>query len=347
MTYRSWTPAEMEARVVRYDALIPCTSAFIDAKTPGSHLKENFTIIGPGVAENPRQHVHIREPHGFNIGGARQPPHIVNSQHSHDTAEVFMVLQGTWSFVLGPRKEDGAVTLRPGDVISIPTSVFRGFENVGDDPGFLFAILGGDDPGRVTWSPDVLQAATGHGLILLEDGRLIDTSEGEAIPPGAKVARPLTPEEMKRFHRYGTSEMGVVRRSQLSWSGAADLPGARGCGAFVIADDPAAPIAWPHGFNLRAIRLREGEASEPARFDRQAVVMIHDGHWRLDWGAGNGGAGRVELRSGDTMTLPENVPYALSQRGPGEGLCWMVMRGDRPQIARAVGLETAALQAQP
>ena len=99
-----WTPERMAERIVRYDALVPCTAAFIDAKTPGSHLKENFTIIGPGVAENPRQHVHIREAHGFNIGGARQPPRIVNSQHSHDTAEVFMVLKGTWNFILGRRR---------------------------------------------------------------------------------------------------------------------------------------------------------------------------------------------------------------------------------------------------
>mgnify|MGYP006923740189 CR=1 FL=1 len=73
-------------RVVRYGDLEPCYDAFIDTRTPGSDKKENFTIIGPGVSENPNQHVHITEPHGFNIGAARQPPGCVNSQHSHDTA---------------------------------------------------------------------------------------------------------------------------------------------------------------------------------------------------------------------------------------------------------------------
>ena len=63
----------IENRAVRYQSLIPCTSAFIDTRSPGSDKKENFTIIGPGVAENPEQHVHISIPHGFNIGGARQP----------------------------------------------------------------------------------------------------------------------------------------------------------------------------------------------------------------------------------------------------------------------------------
>jgi mannose-6-phosphate isomerase-like protein (cupin superfamily) len=333
----------MAARVVRHDDLRPCTAAFIDARTPGSHLKENFTIIGPGVAENPRQHVHIREPHGFNIGGARQPPRIVNSQHSHDTAEVFMVLKGTWSFILGPRKEDGAVTLHPGDTISIPIHVFRGFENVGSDTGFLFAILGGDDPGRVTWSPDVLEAARGHGLILLEDGRLVDTAEGEQVPAGARVARPLGAAELARFRRFGTAEMGVVRRADLAVNAAADLPGAAGRGALVIADDPAAPIAWPHGFTLRALMLRAGEASRPAAFDRQAVLMVHDGRWSVAWDDGEGGSGTVALAAGDTMTVPPRVAFRLGRDGAGEGLCWMAMRGDRPARAAEAGADVAAV----
>ena len=69
-----WTCEALNERLVRYIDLIPCYNAFIDCRTPGSEAKENFTIIGPGVSENPHQHVHIPEPHGFNIGGARQPP---------------------------------------------------------------------------------------------------------------------------------------------------------------------------------------------------------------------------------------------------------------------------------
>lgn len=82
--------SRIEDRIVRYADLEPCYDAFIDTRTPGSDKKENFTIIGPGVSENPNQHVHIAEPHGFNIGGARQPPRCTNSQHSHQTVEVFL-----------------------------------------------------------------------------------------------------------------------------------------------------------------------------------------------------------------------------------------------------------------
>ena len=60
----------MENRIVRYGDLEPCRTAFIDAHTPGSNQKENFTIIGGGVSESPDQYVHISDQIGFNIGAA-------------------------------------------------------------------------------------------------------------------------------------------------------------------------------------------------------------------------------------------------------------------------------------
>ena len=67
------TTNSMDGRIVRYGELKPCKTAFIDAHTPGSDQKENFTIIGGGVSESADQHVHISIPHGFNIGAAGQP----------------------------------------------------------------------------------------------------------------------------------------------------------------------------------------------------------------------------------------------------------------------------------
>src|SRR5215210_2838296 len=146
-TEAGWTPTAMLQRVVRFDDLQGCTAAFIDAKTPGSHLKENFSIIGSGVSENPAQHVHITEPHGFTFGGARQPPRIKNSPHSHETAETFWVHSGKWSFYWGVDGTDGEVILEPGDFISLPTYLFRGFENVGEVKGMLLGYLGTNNPG--------------------------------------------------------------------------------------------------------------------------------------------------------------------------------------------------------
>ncbi len=152
------TVEEMEARIVRYGALVPCRTAFIDAHTPGSDQKENFTIIGGGVSEASDQHVHITETPGFNIGAAGQPPKCRNSLHSHRTAEVFLVLSGRWRFFWGNEGKDGAVVLEKGDVINIPTGIFRGFENIGTDYAMIMAILGGDDAGGgVVWAPQVLK----------------------------------------------------------------------------------------------------------------------------------------------------------------------------------------------
>ena len=89
---------KIKNRLVRFGELVPCKTAFIDAYTPGSNQKENFSIIGAGVSENPDQHVHISISHGFNIGAAGQPPKCKNSLHSHRTAEVFFVLFGKWRF---------------------------------------------------------------------------------------------------------------------------------------------------------------------------------------------------------------------------------------------------------
>ena len=40
------TQHTMADRIVRYGELVPCKTPFIDAHTPGSDQKENFTIIG-------------------------------------------------------------------------------------------------------------------------------------------------------------------------------------------------------------------------------------------------------------------------------------------------------------
>ena len=111
---------DLEDRIVRYGDLQPCKTAFIDAHTPGSDQKENFTIIGGGVSESPDQHVHISIPHGFNIGAAGQPPRVRNSLHDHHTAEAFFVLKGTWRFFWGRWGDAGEVVLQEGDIVWVP-----------------------------------------------------------------------------------------------------------------------------------------------------------------------------------------------------------------------------------
>ena len=55
---------KLEKRLVRYGDLLPCKTAFIDAHTPGSDQKENFTNIGCGVSESSDNNVHKNLCHG-------------------------------------------------------------------------------------------------------------------------------------------------------------------------------------------------------------------------------------------------------------------------------------------
>lgn len=324
----------LAGRLVRYADLRPCTTAFIDTRTPGSDKKENFTIIGPGVAENPDQHVHIAEPHGFNIGGARQPPRCLNSQHSHETAEVFVVFSGTWKFTAGEHKQDAAVVLGPGDTISIPTRVFRGFENVGDDKGFLFAVLGGDDPGRVTWAPEVIEKARGHGLVLLESGRLIDTEKGEVVPAGAKPVEPLPPQEVAKFLRVGPEEFArtVARAADLQPNPASPLagPGVAESPVIGVANPaeamPQAPLGWAHGFQVRRLDLAPGAATRPHRRAEEEVLFLLTGRLMA---AVDGEM--VEMVPGDTLTVPKGARRAFTGDGPDGAAAIVVRGGDHPQ----------------
>ncbi len=325
-------------RLVRYEDLRPCTTAFIDTRTPGRQEKENFTIIGPGVAENPDQHVHIELSHGFNIGGARQPPGCINSQHSHETAEVFIIHKGTWAFYLGPNYEDGNVVLKPGDTVSIPANVFRGFKNVGDDEGYMFAVLGGDDPGHVTWAPYVFESAAEHGLILCDDGSLVDTTKGEEIPPGKAPMAATTTEHAESLRTLTADDMVtcVVSRDELS--GGVTLPAIAGLHEYPIIGAsspgealPAGKMAWSHGFHLRYLALDPGASGERHAREEEEVILIQTGVLTLEFSDGN-----IDLKAGDVFTTPVGVAKTISNFGGEIAEAYIVRGGDHPAPARIV-----------
>jgi len=292
---RSLTSAEIEARVVRYADLRPCYNAFIDTRTPGSEAKENFTIIGPGVSENPDQYVHIAEPHGFNIGGARQPPGCVNSQHSHDTAEVFIVHSGNWRFNFGEHGDDAEVTVGPGDVISLPVKTFRGFTNVGDDIGFLFAILGQDDPGRVLWAPAVFDMAQEYGLVLLESGRLVDTIAGQELPPDARTMPVTSVSQVTQLKRVSQDEA-----ERFVWRAGEN-------GGVIAIIGKGGPLNWRHGFAVEQLDLEPAEDHRLRVANSPAVLFVHVGTLIV-----RGSEGQAELSPGDTITIPPGEDWNLS-----------------------------------
>ena len=333
MNATKWTQEEVARRLVRYLDLRPCTTAFIDTRTPGSEQKENFTIIGPGVAENPDQYVHIDIPHGFNIGAARQPTGCVNSQHSHETAEVFVVHAGRWKFSLGEKATDGAIELGPGDTISIPTQVFRGFTNVGEGTGFLFAVLGGDDPGQVTWAPNVFQEARDYGLILLEDGRLVDTAKGEMVPPDGIPMPVTTAEDVKRLRRMSGDEIKqcVVRETELDRTSFRVFGDDGLSESAIIGPEnldegiPAGKMSWPHGFHLRRWKFSPAYSTPWHRRNEEEVIMMHHGRLKYVWAGGE-----LEMHAGDVLTAPIGLPRQYVSADNEGAIAYIVRGGDSP-----------------
>ncbi|MEO1103323.1 MAG: cupin domain-containing protein [Pseudomonadota bacterium] len=313
------TAADIEKRIVRYGDLIPCRTAFIDAHTPGSDAKENFTIIGGGVSEAADQHVHITETPGFNIGAAGQPPRCRNSLHSHRTAEVFFVLKGRWRFFWGRWGTAGEVVLDEGDIFNIPTGIFRGFENVGTDYGMIMAILGGDDAGGgVIWAPQVIEDAGAHGLVLGENGQLYDTKKDEALPEGVAPMAPLTEAELKSYPEPGAAD--VVPRHVARYLDLLAL--SRDAPAKVIGPD--ALLVDRPGFAVDFLSAGSIPA-EPYTTDRHEVLMVMRGHWRLTVDRTD-----VTLAPGDTCAVPPAVARTLAPAMTGEATLYRVRNTDDP-----------------
>lgn len=346
---KTWTQQAMEQRLVRYEELQACRNAFVDTYTPGSDQKENFTIIGPGVAEHPDQYVHISEPHGFNIGGARQPPGCTNSQHSHQTEEVFIVHSGQWAFRWGDKCQHGEAVLGPGDCISLPTDVFRGFENVGDDVGYLFAVLGGDDPGSVLWAPDVFDKASEYGLVLLENGRLIDTTKGEKIPHDVAPMPVTTQAQIDAHRQMSVAEMMdcvQLAEDQKSTPESALTAEIEGVSERAIIG-PANPnegisqgkMSWRHGFHVRRLDMATGTSLPFHAREEEEVVYVFRGELTYLWQEGE-----LQMAMGDVLTVPKGVMHGFSNTGSKPLVAYVVRGGNAPAapISQQVAAEAAA-----
>ncbi len=301
------TPQQMEARIVRYGDLRPCKTAFIDAHTPGSNQKENFTIIGGGVSESADQHVHIVDTPGFNIGAAGQPPKCRNSLHSHRTAEVFFALKGRWNFFWGRWGTAGSVVLEEGDIINIPTGIFRAFENIGTDYGMIMAILGGDDAGGgVIWAPQVITDAKEYGLVLGANGKLYDTKKGQSLPNGVGPMPLLTDEQLKAFPEPTSADV-VPYHVARYWDlmALSDHQPARVIGANAkLRDRP--------GFDVELLS-RNSIPDMPYCTPKHEVLMPMRGYWRLTWDQG-----RTALNPGDTCAIPPGLSHSLAPAMTGE-----------------------------
>ncbi len=314
---------DISKRLIRRQDMVACKVAFIDCKMPGSSAKENYSLIGPGVTQSEDQVVNITEPHGFSLGVAAMPPGTVNNLHVHYTAEVFMVFSGTWLFRWGAEGKDGEIIGRPGDVLSIPTWIFRGFSNVGDDDGWIFTALGGDETGGIIWHPSILATAARYGLYLTRDNMLVDTAEGAPQPAPEDLIEPLDAATIASLRRFDTAAMRgrVVQAGERAWSGRAlldsVLPGHASALAPVLGHgmsqdlEHVPPVGNPHGFSIEWLRIAPGEQVGPFRLAETQVLLVFAG--AIDVTLDEAAAFRAVSR--EVVSVPGNAWRSIASVG--------------------------------
>ncbi|WP_226961762.1 MULTISPECIES: cupin domain-containing protein [Streptomyces] len=331
------TAEEIERRTIRRAELVPDRSAFIDTCLPECAGKENYALIGPGVAENTEQVVPVSDPHGFNLGVAAMPHGITNSLHLHFTAEVFSCFSGEWLFRWGVDGSEGECVIRPGDVVSMPTWMFRGFTNIGADDGWMFSSLGMDETGGIIWAPSVLKAAAEHGNYLSADNRLVRGVPGQR-PEGVELTEPMPEAEVRRLRPVTPEEMRqrLATPEDLVWSTTpfldSELPGGGAELALVIGygvteDRNAAPrVHNPHGFSLAWLRAEPGKGVNAHRHDASQVLMVKDGRWRVTLNRENPVS--TEIGPFDTLSVPAGAWRTIESVGEETGQLVVMTGGD-------------------
>ena len=321
---------EIERRTVRRTDWVSCNSAFIDCRTPGSDRKSNYAFIGSGVSQNAEQHVNLTDLHGYNVGAAGMPNGVTNNLHLHFTAEVFINFGGTFRVRWGVDGRQGEYISHDGDVISVPTWIFRGFTNEGSDDGILLTVLGQDVTGGIIWGPSVLSDAEAYGLYLTADNRLIDTVAGDVVPPDVPLIKPMEQSYIDELTSYSVEEMRarvtqpgdrVYRSRSFLCTG---LPGGNGELSLVIGygmaeDRRAVPrLHEPHSFNLAWLRATPGEGMLRHRHAETSVLIAKSGQWQITLNDGRE-AQTVVLGQQDMLSVPAGSWRRFELLDAGDG----------------------------
>lgn len=329
------TQEHLDSRTLFRKDLKADRAAFLDTRIPGSEGKINYPLIGPGVSENAEQAVPITEPHGFNLGAAVMPAGVLNNLHLHFTAEVFMCMAGEWQFRWGVDGADGEALVTDGDVISIPTWIFRGFTSLTDD-AWLYTALGRDVSGGLIWAPSVIEKAAATGMFQSTQGTLIQVEPGQ-VPEGVDLVPPLTADQLASLQKVSTEQMRarLAKPGDLEWceepfldsrlpSGGVELALVVGYG--VTENRLQHPrLADPHGLALAWMRARPGAGMSTHRFEESEVLIVKSGQVRVTLNRGSDEVS-VDLGPFDTLSVPSGAWRRLEAIGD-ETAQWVVLTG--------------------
>jgi len=299
----------MFERIAKFNELTPSTLPFVEGRLEGHKERKNYSIVGPGVAEDSGQSVKISQAHGYNLGAVSANPKNGSGLHSHTTAEVFLIYSGKWRFYWG---QDGKneIILGKGDIISMPTNMFRGFENAGEDEGLIFVVLGNDDPGIITWVPKVLINAKETGLALLDDNSLIDLKKKE-IPNGKKLLEPISNEQLDTFDNYSLDEIEKFickfnNQSKFEHSLNNQIKLIQIIGNQFCDQNYKPLISHNTGFNLSILKSMNGKI-EDLIFKEPTILFSQKGLWTIKINNDD-----FKIDSKDTFSVPLNTKISIS-----------------------------------
>jgi quercetin dioxygenase-like cupin family protein len=287
-----FTADELKARFIPAATLRYSTDAFIDYRIPGCGPKKNYALIGSGVSQNPNQPVSLREKHGFQVGGVAMGSGVTNPPHMHFTAEVFICTRGSFSLHWGFNPERMEYKLDEGDIASIPTWIYRGFQSHGTpdgSEGFMFTALGRDDTGGILWGAATLEAAREQGVHLTEDYKIIDEHLDGKWDAAMKRLQPMTTEEVSQLRTWSPAQMRqrVAKFSELDWSTRALLDSVLpGCGSQIAPvighgmsaeRNHLAPIMNSHGFSIEWLKIPVGGSVSLHQLASKQVLSVYQG----------------------------------------------------------------------
>ena len=299
----------MIERIAKFNELTPSTLPFVEGRLEGHRERKNYSIVGPGVAEDSEQSVKISKAHGYNLGAVSANPKNGSGLHSHTTAEVFLIYSGKWRFYWGMDGKN-EIILGKGDIISMPTNMFRGFENAGDEEGLIFVVLGNDDPGIITWIPKVLINAKETGLALLDDNSLIDLKKNE-IPTGKKLLEPINNDQLQKFDNYSLNEIEkFICRFDNQSKFQNDLD--NGIKLIQIIGNQFCNQSYnplidqDTGFNLSILKSKNGQIKDLI-FTKPTIMFSQKGLWKIKIENDI-----FEINSKDTFSVPLNTKLSIS-----------------------------------
>ena len=299
----------MIERIAKFNELTPSTLPFVEGRLEGHKERKNYSIVGPGVAEDSEQSVKISKAHGYNLGAVSANPKNGSGLHSHTTAEVFLIYSGKWKFYWGVDGKN-EIILGKGDIISMPTNMFRGFENAGDEEGLIFVVLGNDDPGIITWIPKVLISAKETGLALLDDNSLIDLKKNK-IPTGKKLLEPINNDQLQKFDNYSLNEIEkFICRFDNQSKFQNDLDGGIKLIQIIgnqFCNQSYNPLIDQNtGFNLSILKSKNGQIKDLI-FTKPTIMFSQKGLWKIKIENDV-----FEINSKDTFSVPLNTKLSIS-----------------------------------